>query len=323
VKLLLSKGAQVKLRSERGGAVFAAANAGDEAILKVLLAAGGDPNERDNTGRTPLMVACQFGRVEPAKVLLEAGAKVNDQGARRPLATTGLQELGEQTPLLIAAATGNPALVKLLVDSGADVNAKDMRGMTALMMAASSETQNAETIGILLAKGADASTKPNDGQTAISWAEKWGNAGVLKHLKPPSDAPVLRTAAKTVQAPHEPNTRTAIETSLALLQASSTQYFRKSGCVGCHHQPLTAMAVSVARTRGLKIDGEAAKEQLRTMVTVRLPERESLLQGVSRGGAPMRDSLMLIGIAAEQYPSDPLTVAFTHALAGMQSQDGA
>jgi squalene cyclase len=83
------------------------------------------------------------------------------------------------------------------------------------------------------------------------------------------------------------------------------------------------MAVSLARERGLKFDGEAAKEQLRTMVTVRLPERESLLQGVARGGAPMRDSLMLMGLAAEKYTGDPLTVAFTHMLASMQSQDGA
>ncbi len=323
VKLLLSKGAQLKLMAATGGAVFAAANAGDELILKVLLKAGGDPNERDNAGRTALIVACQFGRVEPAEVLLNAGAKVNEQSGRRPLAKVGLQELGEQTALLIAAATGNPTLVKFLLDRGADINAKDMRGMTPLMMAASSETQNAETIRILLARGADPNWKANDGQSAISWAEKWGDSGVLKNLQRRSVATNHRTAATVAEVPQEPNARTAIETSLALLQASSTRYFEKSGCVGCHHQPLTAMAVSLARERGLNFNEEVAKEQLRTMVTVRLPERESLLQGVARGGAPMRDSLMLMGIAAEKYPGDALTVAFTHALAGMQSQDGA
>ena len=47
VKLLLAKGADVKARpGPVGAAVYSAANAGDEAILRVLLAAGGDPNDR-------------------------------------------------------------------------------------------------------------------------------------------------------------------------------------------------------------------------------------------------------------------------------------
>ena len=37
----------------------------------------------------------------------------------------------------------------------------------------------------------------------------------------------------------------------------------------------------------------------------------------------MRDSLMLIGMAAERYPADLLTTAFTHLLASVQCSDGA
>ena len=83
------------------------------------------------------------------------------------------------------------------------------------------------------------------------------------------------------------------------------------------------MAVGLARDRGLRFDERVAQDQLRTMATVRLPERETLLQGVARGGAPMRDSLMLIGMAAERYQKDSLTTSFTHLLASMQCQDGA
>ena len=39
-------------------------------------------------------------------------------------------------------------------------------------------------------------------------------------------------------------------------------FFKQSGCVGCHHQPITSFAVSAARTAGFQVDAAAAKEQL-------------------------------------------------------------
>ena len=41
----------------------------------------------------------------------------------------------------------------------------------------------------------------------------------------------------------------AASQSIALMQRSSAEFFRQSGCVACHHQPATAMALASARPR--------------------------------------------------------------------------
>lgn len=324
VKLLLARGADVKAGNQvLGGAVYSAANAGDEAILRVLLAAGGNPNDRNGIGISALIAACQFGRIEPVQVLLDAGADVNHQTGRRPLAKVGLQELGELTALLVAAPTGNPRLVKLLLDRGADIKAKDMRGMTPLMMATASEHQDQETVRLLLAAGADPHVTSNDGQTPVIWARKWGSAGVIGLIAQAGGEEFDLKPAKLLDTPHEPDLRRSVEKAIDLLQTSSHEYFRKSGCVGCHHQMLTGLAIGLARDHGIKVNEPRAAEQLKTAVTVRLPDRESSYLSVARGGAPMADSLLLMSLAAQKYPSDSVTNALAHGVAAMQSQDGA
>lgn len=321
VKLLLAKGADVKKVSAIGGGpVLAAANIGDEALLRILLAAGGDPNEKNGVGLTALMTAAQFPRPQPLKVLLDAGARVNDQSGRRPLAKVGLQELGELTALLLAAPVSNPQVIKLLLDAGADVRAKDMRGMTPLMMAVASEYQDEQTVRLLMAKGSDPTVTANDGQTIAAWAEKFGNAKITKLVTSELGSQTPMPVAKLANA--ERPLQRAIEQTIALLQASSTQYFAKSGCVGCHHQILTGMAVGVARDRGIKVNETLVQEQLRTTQSVRAADREGLAQGFSRGGAPMTDSALLVSWGAQHHRPDRLTTAMAHSLGSMQSADG-
>jgi ankyrin repeat protein len=166
VKLLIAKGAHGKAKgSSTGGPVLAAALAGDEAILRMVLAAGGDPNERNTFGLTPLMAARSSG-VELAKALLDACAEINAQSGAPPVTPRGSAELGNFTPLIVAASAGNPKFVKLVLDRDADASAKESRGMTPLMMAAASEYQDEETVRILIATGSDINAKAKDGQTA-------------------------------------------------------------------------------------------------------------------------------------------------------------
>ena len=69
---------------------------------------------------------------------------------------------------------------------------------------------------------------------------------------------------------------------------------------------LTGFAVGLARKKGVKLNEALAEEQLKTSVTIRSPEREGLFQGVSRGGVPMVDSLLLASMAAQHYRADRL-----------------
>src|SRR4051812_48184115 len=56
--------------------------------------------------------------------------------------------------------------------------------------------------------------------------------------------------------------QTAVEKSVALLQRCGPEFFRKSGCIACHHQSVTSMAVGEARKRGIHVDEKTAREQL-------------------------------------------------------------
>lgn len=66
------------LQLSRGTALGGAAQQGQTEIVRILLAAGVDPNRRLDPGcNTPLMRAARAGKAETVRVLLEAGADPN------------------------------------------------------------------------------------------------------------------------------------------------------------------------------------------------------------------------------------------------------
>ena len=71
-------------------------------------------------GFTPLLFAARVGDLESARVLLAAGAKVNDASPE------------DGTALVIAAASGQEQLAQFLLENGADPNATDALGITPL-----------------------------------------------------------------------------------------------------------------------------------------------------------------------------------------------
>jgi ankyrin repeat protein len=78
-------------------------------------------DEKDEQGRTPLMLAIQEGRADVADLLIALDANVNAADAH-----------GE-TPLMLAAARGLESVVVRLIEAGADPNAADTTdGLTAL-----------------------------------------------------------------------------------------------------------------------------------------------------------------------------------------------
>ncbi|HEX8636033.1 MAG TPA: ankyrin repeat domain-containing protein [Pyrinomonadaceae bacterium] len=127
-----------------------AANGGDGAQIKKLVAQGTDVNARDEAGLTALIWAARKGNTEAARLLIDARADLN----ARDCASVGW------TPLMHAIHKNQNDVARLLIERGADLNARagdcregtDAGGKTALDYAAAND--NAEIVKALLARGA-------------------------------------------------------------------------------------------------------------------------------------------------------------------------
>jgi ankyrin repeat protein len=341
VRLLLAKG--VSLQSEgkredaapdpskpiglpqqgRGGKKFspliAAANANDLDMARLFVEKGVDVNVATEFGATALQFAAGAGNAAMVKLLIAKGADVNAGTTASNQVRKGFTALNHLTPLMFAAPFGSPELIRTLLDAGAKVNARDIRDMTPLMLAVSSETQDPEVVRLLLSRGADVNAKSVLGETALDWANKFGNPEVigLLHGKARDAANNAQPPAAATASPLEAMTK-----SVALLQRSGIEFFKESGCVGCHHQNFTAMAVRAARERGVHVDEAAADEHLKMVKTQWMAFQEGLLQRVDPPGA--EDTLMysLLGLAAAGYPPDAITDAMTVNVAAEQTPDG-
>jgi ankyrin repeat protein len=271
IRLLLAKGADPKAVDEAGdGPLGNAAGAADLEMQKELLATGASVNERSSRGGslrglTPLMRAAGANCVECVRLLLAHGSDVNAVSNEARVVKAGLQEHGRLTPLLMAVEWGNQELIRLLLDKGASLEARDSRGLTALMLAVTNERQDVQSVRLLLDRGAAGEVRASDNQSALSWGRKWGRKTEIvrlleEHGGRPDDATPYVPARLD---PQERSPAEAVERSVALLQASNTVFFRKSGCASCHHQMLAGILVGAARDRGLKVDEKLAEEQLK------------------------------------------------------------
>jgi|SRR5579875_3324759 len=158
--------------------------------VREALAVGGDVNERDQAGWTPIMHAALECRAQILDLLLEHGALVNVRSAttNKGFMTTG------RTPLLVAAgcfisrrraqlapSRGMPPayieyeldaagkMVHDLLAHGADVTVTDIDGRTPLMMAVMHGWLGA--VRDLIAAHADVNARDREGRLAIDYAD--------------------------------------------------------------------------------------------------------------------------------------------------------
>jgi uncharacterized protein len=133
---------------------------------KILLDAGAKVNRRNKWGDSAIMVAALSGHENMVRLLRSKGADINNPG---------------WTALHYAATNGHDSVVKYLLDQGADPLAAGANGVTALMMAARENRTGA--INVLLEYGADPKQKNAKGETAYDWAVREEHASAIEILK--------------------------------------------------------------------------------------------------------------------------------------------
>ena len=144
-KLLIARGASTAARTRVGEkpAVRPPGAGGGSHGVGIVRSGVPPQGEQQPTpgGMTPLLFAARDGRLEAAKVLIDAGADLN---AADP---NGI------TPLLMALTNGEIAVAQLLVDRGADPNAVDWYGRRPLWAAV--EIRNRDLNSRTLEQGID------------------------------------------------------------------------------------------------------------------------------------------------------------------------
>ncbi len=185
--------------AQDGVAVQRALNVDDDRTIRRWLDSGGDPNQPDAKGQTPLIVAMRDESFKVAAVLLDHPAtRVDAPNAlgETPLMMAALkghlawaQRLAARgaainrdgwTPLHYAASGGGVDVVRWLLAQGARIDAPSPNRSTALMMAA--RYGASESVDLLLERGADARLRNDRGLGAADFARSAGRDAMADRL---------------------------------------------------------------------------------------------------------------------------------------------
>ncbi len=200
VKLLLDHGADVKARTESyDSALQIAAQEGDVAIAKLLLAKGADPGF-PVTGKSPLHEAALQGHTELVKLLLSTGLRHDFHSAialgeiemvRKGLKADPSRALrpdgANRMPMDYAAANGQLEIAKLLLASGAPV-VRDLRNAIETPLHRAIAKNDGAMTELLLAAGSSPDTAVGHGgeyatsNPAIHLAIAQKNLAIVKTL---------------------------------------------------------------------------------------------------------------------------------------------
>jgi ankyrin repeat protein len=301
VKLLLDHGVKLDAKPYQGSGAFTGAG-DDEASLRALIDHGVDAS-RLSAG---LLDAVRAGCAACVDLLTKPGNR-----AALSLA------------LVSAASDLDPNRVNILLDRGADPKfAIPSNGFTALMVAAVSEGVVLDKVKALVEHGADINARSAESVTVLDLALRQGDPAVTELLR--------KAGAHEGTTPQEPvskpkpaaSARAALDRSIPLLQRSDVTFIKKSGCVSCHTDNLTAMTVAAARKQGVGVDEGTALAQKKAIANYIEGTRENFLQGRPIPGAADTAGYILLGLAAENWPPDPATDAIARYLKNKQQSDG-
>ena len=208
--LCFAPGAFAQLAKTPEMALIAAAEEGDAADVRRLLAAGVSMNARDARGRTALLAATHANRIETARLLIDAGSDVNAQDAIKdsPFLYAGAEGRLEILRLMLTGTRSRPdfkllnryggnALIPAchhghvetvceLLKTDIPVDFVNSLGWTALLetvILGDGSVGYIEITKLLLARGATVNLADRDGVTPLAHALRRGHRAVAEVLR--------------------------------------------------------------------------------------------------------------------------------------------
>jgi ankyrin repeat protein len=175
VQQLVQSGADVSLKNSAGWSPLHAAF-GYKVITEYLISCKEvDINDKENTGRTALMIAAQNNHPDVVEFLVNAGANLSDQNK------DGL------TALHFAADQNHPSCLKLLLWEKANIHQRDGQKRTCLRLAASTSRGDLASLAILLSTedtldGFRVNWSYDELLEALLGAAEAGNSGAVMRL---------------------------------------------------------------------------------------------------------------------------------------------
>jgi ankyrin repeat protein len=328
VRALIAAGADTHaIEGAKMTMLHAATMGNDTETIRLMVDSGLDVNAADSGGFTPLINAAQRGNLAAVQMLLAKGANVNAVTVSGDVQThaaarvkNGAIAQGRFTPLLIASASAPPPVVKTLIDAGADVNARDVRGMTPLMLAVASDHQSLDVTRTLIAARAEIDARSLDGETALDWARKSGRTPIVALLTR-AGATGTAPVAGTLPPPAPVALTPAATRGFEIVERTSGRYFATGGCAACHAQNIADVAATAARTKGLHVD-EALDATRLTDTTGHFASPAALIERIDVPGTPDVPLYTLLALASRAYAPDSMTDAMVANIAAQQYADG-
>ncbi len=182
----------------------------NDAVLTIL-EKGGNPNEQNTNGESPIFNAVKSNNIEAMELLLKHGTDRNlrnylgdtivhysirwnaGEAARLAIANgydINAQNLSGKTALHQASRAGRQNMVALLLEEGANIHAADTAGRTPVMDAI--QAQNIENVQFLFEKGASASIPDMYGRNAYHEAVETGNIELIQTVNTAGGNPLAR-----------------------------------------------------------------------------------------------------------------------------------
>jgi ankyrin repeat protein len=269
---------------------IAAARAGDPAKLQAWLQAGNTPNGYDAEGWTPLLWASARGHGEAVRLLLDAGADIN-QG----------HELSQALPVHMAGHSGSVDCARILLEHRPEhLDAVwDLNGHTILLQAVFYDHQ--ELAAFLVQRGADTAITTARGLGPMELAAQFQNQKMMDIIRP-YDTPAAAKAAY-------------YETYLARIAPQVPEAERPA-------QQLSDRLVQVIES-GIKQAASDAGAVPATLATVRELVEQQQADVNRLGGALQQPPLVVAVTGNNGFPPSPAVAELRNRLAAYLLEQGA